>query len=137
VDTLVAAREAVADVLVKLVGGSGGAIGAVSGRSAFPATGWNMTDEADHTGPFVYDQAADLYVLTVTDSDGQAPTVVVGVDWYPRIGWWTPFNGTQGQQRRFWDLGVNELVDGGRRMPGVLVWTRPNVQTHIQAWQLT
>jgi hypothetical protein len=124
-------------VLDTFSGLAGGAPGALSGRTAFPTELWTLIDEADHTGPFVYDQAADLYVLTVTDADGQTPTTVVGVQWYPRIGWWCPFNGTQGTQRRFWDLAENQLDDQGRRMPGVLVWTRPLVETHIQAWQLT
>ena len=125
------------DALHTFTGLAGGAPGALSGRTAFPTELWTLVDETDHTGPFVYEQSADLYVLTVTDADGQTPTDVVGVQWYPRIGWWCPFNGTQGTQRRFWDLAENQLDDQGRRMPGVLVWTRPLVETHIQAWQLT
>jgi len=129
-------NDGLVDWFNKMGGLAGGPIGAISGRSAFPAELWTLVDEGDHLGPFVYDQAADLYVLTVTDADGQPPTVVDGVNWYPRIGWWCPFNGTQGADRRFWELGENQLVDGGRRMPGALVWTRPLVETHIQAWQL-
>jgi hypothetical protein len=125
------------NVLKLFEGTSGGTSGALSGRTAFPTELWTMTAEADQTGPFVYAEPADIYVLTVTDADGQPPTVVEGVNWYPRIGWWCPFNGTQGTDRRFWDFGENELIDGGRRMPGVLVWTKPGVQTHIQAWALT
>jgi hypothetical protein len=130
-------NDGLVDWFNKMGGLAGGPVGAISGRTAFPTELWTLVNEADHTGPFVYEQAADLYVLTVTDADGQTPTAVAGVQWYPRIGWWCPFNGTQGTQRRFWDLAENQLDDQGRRMPGALVWTRPLVQTHIQAWQLT
>lgn len=145
-DQLAAGLQSLSDGLVDLLNGQqatnsgtgGGALGAISGRSGFPTVLWTLVDEVDFTTAKSWDVGADLYVLDVGDIPPYVNTVDVdGASWRPRLGWWAIRNGDHFEDRRFVNWEHCHLVDGGRRMPGVVVRLEPGATGHLQAWQLT
>lgn len=130
-------QDALATILNRLDLASGGAehyAKLLQGQPVFPATGWQMDDETDFVGALSWDVPADLYTLSISDSDGIAARDVAGATWYPRVGWWAVRNGDLLSDRRFFEFANNYLSDGGRRMPGLLVKGKGLVVGHVEAW---
>lgn len=121
------------------VGGTaGGPTGALSGRSAFPTGLWTMADETDFTFQISWNVPADLYTISLTGIPARINTVDVdGATWRPRVGWWALRNGDLLGARRFLSWESEYVEDGGRRMPGVVIRTQPEIAGHVQAWRLT
>jgi len=128
----------VEDHLIDVLGGVlGGATGSTSGRTAFPTTGWTLADETDFDTDLAWAVPADIYVLTITSvPTGVAADSFAGVTWYHRLGSWAPLNGAQIGARRFIEFTPQQLDDGGRRMPGLALRTKPATLGHVQAWVL-
>jgi len=119
-------------------GTAGGPIGAVSGRSVFPTELWTMVAETDFTFQISWDQPADLYTIALSGIPSRVNTVDVdGATWRPRVGWWALRNGDLLGARRFLSWENEYVEDAGRRMPGIVLRTQPEVTGHIEAWQLT
>lgn len=140
-DALASTLQAMSDDFASFfntVGGTaGGPTGALSGRSAFPDTGWSLADETDWDTDLAWQVAADLYVVTVTTPPpGMAADDFAGVTWYHRLGSWTILNGDQAGARAFLEFSPQQLQDGGRRMPGLALRTKNGTLGHVQAWLL-
>jgi len=119
-------------------GTGGGAPGALSGRTAFPTMLWTMADSVDFTFQKSWDVPADLYTITLSGIPSRINTVDVdGVTWRPRVGWWAIRNGDLFSRRDFLSWESNYVEDGGRRMPGIVVRTQPEITGTIEAWRLT
>jgi hypothetical protein len=120
-----------------LSGTSGSAVGALSGRTGFPATGWTMSAEEDFEDAIAFAEAADAYVLTITSyQDTQPANESPAGLWLPRLGWWCVLNGSLASQRQFVDFQQMILGDQGRRMPGCAIQLRPGTLATVQAWLL-
>lgn len=103
----------------------------------FPGAGWTFSDEVDFTWQKSWDVPADLYVLACAGFPSWVHAVDVdGAEWRPRAGWWAIRNGDHFGERRFVNWTNNHLSDGGRRMPGIVVRTWPDVVCTLQAWVL-
>lgn len=104
----------------------------------FPGSGWAMADEVDFVQAKSWDVPADLYTLSTSSWPVNIRQVLVdGAPWRPRLGWWAPRNGDLIGARRFVDWEASILEDGGRRMPGIVVWLEPSTAGTLQAWVLT
>jgi hypothetical protein len=126
------------DALHAFTGLAGGAPGALSGRTAFPTELWTMVAETDFTFQISWDQSADLYTIALSGIPSRVNTIDVdGATWRPRVGWWALRNGDLLGARRFLSWENEYVEDAGRRMPGIVLRTQPEVTGHIQAWQLT
>lgn len=120
-----------------LSGTSGSAVGALSGRTGFPATGWGMSAEADFEDAIAFAEPADAYVLSITSyQDTQPANESPAGLWLPRLGWWCVLNGSLATQRQFVDFEQMLLDDQGRRMPGCAIQLRPGTIATVQAWLL-
>jgi hypothetical protein len=119
-------------------GTAGGPTGALSGRTAFPTVLWTMVDETDFDFQISWDVPADLYTISLTGIPSRINTVDVdGAMWRPRVGWWALRNGDLIGARSFLSWENEYVEDGGRRMPGVVIRTQPEITGHIEAWRLT
>lgn len=120
-----------------LSGTSGSAVGALSGRTGFPATGWSMSAETDFTDNVLFDQPADAYVLSITSYQPTQPATSTAAGlWLPRLGWWCVMNGSLASQRQFVDFQQMLLTDQGRRMPACAIELKPGTIANVQAWLL-
>jgi hypothetical protein len=120
-----------------LSGTAGSAVGALSGRTGFPATGWSMSAEADFEDAIAFAEPADAYVLSITSyQDTQPANESPAGLWLPRLGWWCVLNGSLASQRQFVDFQQMLLDDQGRRMPGCAIQLRPGTLATVQAWLL-
>lgn len=130
--------DSIASLLGMLTGNEGSAIGALSARSGFPTELWTMADTVDFVQAKSWDVPADLYTLSTSGWPiNIRQTLVDGAPWRPRLGWWAVRNGDLIGQRRFIDWENSILEDGGRRMPGVVVWLEPDTAGTLEAWLLT
>ena len=103
--------------------------------ATFPGIPWVMADETAFTGPLVYGQEADAYVVhTTTIPPNRPSTLGDGAPWTPRLGWWAVRSGTIFGERHFFDFPSSILGDGSLRMPGVLIWPEDGASGTIQAW---
>jgi hypothetical protein len=141
-DALAAALQAMSDDFASFFattgGTAGGPTGALSGRSAFPTELWTLVDETDFTFQISWDVPADLYTISLTGIPARINTVDVdGAIWRPRVGWWATRNGDLLGARSFLSWGNEYVEDGGRRMPGIVIRTQPEIAGHVQAWRLT
>lgn len=121
------------------VGGTaGGPTGALSGRTEFPTELWTLVEETDFTFQISWDVPADLYTISLTGIPARINTVDVdGATWRPRVGWWALRNGDLLGDRRFLSWENEYVEDGGRRMPGIVIRTQPEIAGHVEAWRLT
>jgi hypothetical protein len=121
------------------VGGTaGGPTGALSGRTAFPTELWTLIDETDFDFQISWDVPADLYTISLTGIPSRINTVDVdGATWRPRVGWWALRNGDLLGARSFLSWENEYVEDGGRRIPGIVIRTQPEIAGHVQAWRLT
>jgi len=104
------------------------------GVSDFP-TGWLMVDETTWEENIAWAVPAQVYVVTVTDyAPGTTRRPVGDIVWMPRIGWWSPLNGTQAAERAYLEFETQQLHDHRRVMPGVLLVGQPGSAGTIQAW---
>jgi hypothetical protein len=119
-------------------GTAGGPTGALSGRTAFPTELWTLIDETDFTFQISWDVPADLYTISMSGIPARINTVDVdGATWRPRVGWWAVRNGDLLGARSFLSWENEYVEDGGRRMPGIVIRTHPEITGHVQAWRLT
>lgn len=119
-------------------GTAGGPTGALSGRTAFPTVLWTLADETDFEFQISWDVPADLYTISLSGVPVRINTVDVdGATWRPRVGWWALRNGDLLGARRFLSWENEYVEDGGRRMPGIVIRTQPEIAGHVQAWRLT
>jgi hypothetical protein len=120
-----------------LSGTAGSAVGALSGRTGFPATGWAMSAESDFEDAIAFAEAADVYVLSITSYQPTQPATESPAGlWLPRLGWWCVLNGALATQRQFVDFQQMLLEDQGRRMPGCAIQLKPGTLATVQAWLL-
>jgi hypothetical protein len=102
----------------------------------FPDEGWTLSDEGDFDDEVAVTAPADLYVVTFSTLPASlSPTVVAGVNWWPRLAWWAELDGTQLGQRGYMDFEANQLR-AGRRLAGVLIKAKRGASGHWQAWTL-
>lgn len=140
--SLAAALQAMSDDFASFFattgGTAGGPTGALSGRTAFPTMLWTLVDETDFTFQISWDVPADLYTISLTGIPSRINTVDVdGATWRPRVGWWATRNGDLLGARSFLSWENEYVEDGGRRMPGIVIRTQPEIAGHVQAWRLT
>jgi hypothetical protein len=134
-NNILTALETAAQYLANPLGGS---LGALRNTPAVPGSGWTLIDTVTFTFQRAWDVPADLYVLTSSNYPPNVPLQDVdGAPWRPRAGWWAVRNGDAFLGRQFVDWDVQHLVDGGRRMPGVVVRLQPGVEATLEAWRLT
>lgn len=120
-----------------LSGTAGSAVGALSGRSGFPAGGWAMSAETDFNDNIAFVEPADAYVLSIISYQPTQPATSTAAGlWLPRLGWWCVLNGSLASQRSFVDFEQMLLTDQGRRMPGCAIELKPGTLAHVQAWLL-
>lgn len=104
----------------------------------FPDTGWAQVADTTFDTSLAWAQEADLYVVSFADLGlNIVNTVAAGVDVSYRLAWWSPLNGGFARERRFIDFPDAHLEDGGRRMPGLLLHSRPGGTGTVQAWTYT
>lgn len=120
-----------------LSGTAGSAVGALSGRTGFPATGWTMAAEADFEDAIAFAEPADAYVVNVTSYQSTQPATESPAGlWLYRLGWWCVLNGSLASRREFVEFQQQLLTDGGRRMPGCAIQLKPGTLATVQAWLL-
>jgi hypothetical protein len=120
-----------------LSGTAGSAVGALSGRTGFPATGWSMSASADFEDAIAFAEPADAYVLSITSYQPTQPATESPAGlWLPRLGWWCVLNGSLATQRQFVDFEQMLLEQQGRRMPGCAIQLKPGTLATVQAWVL-
>jgi hypothetical protein len=120
-----------------LSGTAGSAVGALSGRTGFPATGWSMAAEADFEDAIAFAEPADAYVVNVTSYQSTQPATESPAGlWLYRLGWWCVLNGSLASRREFVEFQQQLLTDGGRRMPGCAIQLKPGTLATVQAWLL-
>ena len=111
------------------------------GRANVPVgdTGWTLQDEDDFSASHFYEQFADAYVLTWTDTSYPANKMVVdGVEMvWVRDHWACECrDGAVGKHFPL-NARVNDIRISGRRMPGLLIHNPAGYPFNIQSWVYT
>jgi hypothetical protein len=82
-----------------------------------------------------WNQPANYYLVHFDYTGSALPLATpVGIEYIPRLAWWTPHDGTGGRERRFIDLRDYYCDDGGRMIPGILLHSPATGSGTVQAW---
>lgn len=100
-----------------------------------PPLSWTLVGEQAFD-TWAYMPVPANYYLVHFDDTGAATVMgtPVGIEYIPRLAWWTPHDGTGGRERSFIDLRDSYCGDRGAMMPGLLLHAPHGGGGTIQAY---
>ena len=102
--------------------------------AGFP-TGFTLQATTSFTDCLSWAQNADVYVMHFTDIPPRfGPTDVCGVNFIPRLAWWSPLDGTLPGERHYLDFEYNQITWAQGQMPGILIFCQHGGGGTIEAY---